>query len=114
MEKPLKMRFSSILLITAFLAGCSVFKPYKIDIPQGNLVTTEMLAQVEVGMTREQVAFALGTPALDPFLHPDQWVYFYQLESSTGKSQHQLIKLYFEGDELVKIQGNANISDSDL
>ena len=59
------------LLLTVLLAGCSSLRfpgVYRIDIPQGNVVTGEMLADLEPGMTPEQVRFVLGPSTLtDPF-----------------------------------------------
>ena len=41
-----------------FLAACV----YRMDIQQGNLLDAEQVDQLEVGMTRSQVRFLLGTP----------------------------------------------------
>ena len=66
-----------VLLAPASLmtfGGCStsrdrssgLFEAYKIDLPQGNYVTREMLDKVTTGMSREQVRFTLGSPLLNP------------------------------------------------
>ena len=45
------------------LAGCNYNSyVYRIDVPQGNLITEEMAEQVRPGMTREQVHFLFGCP----------------------------------------------------
>ena len=82
------------LLLLASLAACS-FKPYRIDIQQGNVVTAEQYAQLKVGMTREQVRFVLGTPLLTDVFHDSRWDYLYRMDkgatrevSSRGLSIH--------------------------
>jgi hypothetical protein len=40
------------------------FSPYRPDIQQGNFVSEEMLAQLKVGMTQDQVRFIFGTALL--------------------------------------------------
>ena len=50
-----------------------VFSPYRVDIPQGNFVTEEMLVQLKEGMTRDQVKFVLGTPLIADIFHADRW-----------------------------------------
>ena len=52
-----------------------MFSPYRPDIQQGNFVSQEMLAQLKVGQTREQVLFILGTPLLTDIFHADRWDY---------------------------------------
>ena len=60
------------LSIAAVLSGCQQreliipkvpgLEPYRMTIQQGNYISQEMVAQLKVGMTREQVRFVLGTP----------------------------------------------------
>ena len=62
------------------LSGCV----YKIDIQQGNEITSEMVSKLELGMTKRQVTRILGLPLItDPF-HKDRWDYYYSLRD--GKS----------------------------
>ena len=72
-------RFLIIAIVLASLAlssGCV----YRLNIAQGNLVEQEDLDQVEVGMTRNQVRFLLGTPMIDDPFHQDRWDYVYYLK----------------------------------
>jgi outer membrane protein assembly factor BamE len=50
---------------------------YRANLAQGNLIEQEDLDQVEVGMTRNQVRFLLGTPLIDDPFHADRWDYVY-------------------------------------
>ena len=94
MQKPL----ISILVLLALLSGCSTLRfpgVYRIDIPQGNFVTTDMLAQLQPGMTPDQVRYVLGVPTLvDPFT-PDTWFYLMTYQPGKGEPVDQQIVVHF-------------------
>ncbi len=107
------MRKAFILgvLATALLgAGCSsdqVPFVYRIDIPQGNVVTQEMLNRLEPGMSKQQVSLVMGTPlVVDPF-HPDQWVYLYRLRQGGEAVEERRIELQFQNDRLQRFTGDV-------
>ncbi len=70
------------LIIAILLAGLAVSSGcvYRQSISQGNFIEQEDLDQVEVGMTRNQVRFLLGTPMIDDPFHEDRWDYTYFLK----------------------------------
>lgn len=70
------------LLVTGLLLGCSQgrLKIFRIDIPQGNIITPEMVSQLEPGMTYNQVRFVLGTPLLVDVFHQTRWDYVYSYQ----------------------------------
>ena len=91
-----------VILLLVFL-GLTACSPYKMDIRQGNLVTSEMRANLKLGMTRAQVQLLLGTPLVqDPF-HPDRWDYEYRYEHAGKLVTQQRLTLYFNGDKLARI-----------
>jgi outer membrane protein assembly factor BamE len=81
--------------------GC-VYRP---TIQQGNLLKSEDVDQVTVGMTRSQVRYLLGTPMLaDPF-DPQRWDYIYTLQR--GRERHRDRAHYivhFEGDKVSRVE----------
>lgn len=89
------------LLAAAVLSGC-VYRP---DIQQGNLLSVKDIEQVQVGMTRSQVRFLLGTPMVsDPFA-PHRWDYVYRMEYGRRRSvdsAHFIV--HFEGDKVVHVE----------
>ena len=44
------------------------------------MITREMLDELQTGMSKEQVRFLLGTPALVDVFHQDRWDYIYWLK----------------------------------
>jgi len=65
-----------LLISVAFSSACV----YRANISQGNLIKQDDLDQVEIGMTRNQVRFLLGTPMVDDPFHTDRWDYVYYLK----------------------------------
>jgi len=62
-----------MVLVALALTACV----YRIDIQQGNLLDDEDISQVDLGMTRSQVQFLLGTPMIADSFHRDRWDYAY-------------------------------------
>ena len=56
------MRFRAFAIALALLTLTACV--FRIDIQQGNLLDDEDISQVDLGMTRSQVQFLLGTPQL--------------------------------------------------
>jgi outer membrane protein assembly factor BamE len=82
-------------------------KPYRMDVQQGNVVTQEMMAKVQPGMTRSQVRFALGTPLITDVFHDDRWDYVYLYQKAGVVTEHRKIVVRFKGDQLVSIEGDV-------
>jgi outer membrane protein assembly factor BamE len=77
------------------------------DIQQGNVLTRDMIARVEPGMTRSQVRFALGTPlVVDPF-RGDRWDYVYLYMKQGVVTEQRRIVVVFKDDKLAHIEGDA-------
>lgn len=88
-----------ITLIGSLLAGCQSLRfpgVYRIDIPQGNFVTEEMVDNLKPTMTPEQVRFVLGPPTLvDPFT-ADTWFYLMRLQPGKGEVVEQQLVVHFD------------------
>jgi len=82
-----------------------VFTPYRPDIQQGNFVSQEMIQQVKVGQTREQIMFILGTPLLTDMFHKDRWDYPFYLARGNGELTTSRVTLYFKDDKLERFDG---------
>ncbi|HXK40009.1 MAG TPA: outer membrane protein assembly factor BamE [Candidatus Paceibacterota bacterium] len=98
------------LLLSAVLpvaGGCV----YQAALSQGNLLKQEDLDQVEVGMTRSQVRFLLGTPMIDDPFHEERWDYVYYLrvgrEDATFK---RWVSIFFDGDTVREIVDDQELA----
>jgi len=94
-----------LLVVTA--SGCTRFNfPYRIDVEQGNVVTQDVVDQLQPGMQRRQVAFLLGTPLLTDDFRPERWDYYYSLKTGHGVFIRRHMVLFFDGDTLVRLEGD--------
>jgi outer membrane protein assembly factor BamE len=104
------MRYT-ILLLTLLCAACSsalpTFKPYRMDIQQGNIVTSKMLMQLKPGMSKSQARFVMGTPLLQDSFHGDRWDYFYQYRKDAKIVQQRRVILEFENEQLKRVRGDT-------
>ena len=94
-------------LVFGALTGC--YPGYRIDVEQGNVVTPEQRAQLQLGMSRREARFVLGSPLVkDPF-HANQWDYVYSIrDGGTGAILQQRLSLFFDDDLLVDIRHESN------
>lgn len=84
---------------------------YRLDIPQGNRIDAEVIAQLDIGMTTRQVEFLLGEPAIaDPY-HPNVWHYIYYFKSGDNKLiEKRIMTLHFTQGQLTEIEGSLHDS----
>ncbi|HEX7387697.1 MAG TPA: outer membrane protein assembly factor BamE [Castellaniella sp.] len=97
-------------MLTLALAGCGSTNwgfPYRATVQQGNWITSEQVAQLEVGMTRDQVKFILGTPTLEDAFHADRWDYPFYNQPGYGKDELRKFTVWFKDDKLVRWSGDA-------
>ena len=81
-----------------------IFKPYRADVVQGNIISKEQIDMVKVGMAKEQIKQILGTPLLNDIFHADRWDYVFAYKR--GDNQHfesRAVTLQFKGNVLSKI-----------
>ncbi len=108
-------------ILTVLLSGCSLngnlkdslrnpigaIQPYKLDIPQGNVITQEMVDKLKPGMTRSQVRFVLGTPLVVDAFRDNRWDYAYTLQKGGKVVESRRVTILFDGDLLKSIEGNV-------
>lgn len=110
---------SRLLLVAAVLAslvGCSYFQfpgVHKIYVQQGHVMTTEMVDQLEPGMTKRQVRYVLGTPLLANPFDADRWDYYYSLRRGDKTLREKAMTVYFEDDKMTHFTGDVEQSKPD-
>lgn len=107
--KGARLRAAALLAAAWLAAGCSstvasywpgFLKPYRPDVQQGNVITSDMVEQLRPGMSRDQVKFMIGTPLLMDSFHPDRWDYLYYLNPRKGAPQRRNLVVYFKDNKL--------------
>jgi outer membrane protein assembly factor BamE len=76
---------------------------YRINIQQGNIITSDLVHRLHKGMTKEAVCNLLGPPILlDPF-NNDRWIYVYTFKPGRGKFQEADTTIYFRNNRIVNL-----------
>jgi outer membrane protein assembly factor BamE len=108
----------SIILLAVLCASCGTalptVKPYKLDVQQGNVVTSKMLLQLRPGMTKSQVRFIMGTPLIQDSFHGNRWDYVYQMREKGKITDQRRVILDFDGEALKTVRGDVIPKGSEL
>jgi len=105
-------RMAALMFGIVLLAGCSNVSSfrfpgvYRIDIPQGNIITQEMVDQLRPGLTKRQVNFILGTPLIRDTFDQDRWDYVYSYQPGGGERVQERLVVFFEDGALVSFDGD--------
>jgi outer membrane protein assembly factor BamE len=100
------MAFLILGIALAISSGCV----YRASISQGNLIKEEDLAQVEVGMTKNQVRFLLGTPMIDDPFSRERWDYVYYLKLGRDDASFtRWVSVFFENDSVSEIRKDQEL-----
>lgn len=111
-ETMLRLSLFAALLLS-LLSACSIPKlisPYRTDVQQGNFVTQDAVDKLQVGMTRNQVKFLLGTPLIQDAFHTDRWDFTYQLFRDRKLVQSKHFTVYFKNDLVSHFEGDVMLS----
>jgi len=106
----------AVLLLTS---GCQslqssdnflgVITPYRVEVVQGNVITSEQAALAKPGLTRAQVRDVLGSPLLaDPF-HADRWDYVFTIRRQGAEPQLRRVVVLFKSDVLASIDTGGEL-----
>jgi outer membrane protein assembly factor BamE len=95
------------------LAGCQslqttdsflgVITPYRVEIVQGNVITSEQAERVKPGMNRAQVRDVLGSPLLSDVFHADRWDYVFTIRRKGTDAQAHHVVVRFDGEILKSL-----------
>ena len=91
------------LLLTLGTGGCV----YRMTVQQGNFLDPKQVSQLQVGMTRSQVRFLLGTPMLPDAFDRDRWDYlYYEKIGRLKKPDQRRLTVFFDGDQFSRAEGD--------
>ncbi|MCW4151423.1 MULTISPECIES: outer membrane protein assembly factor BamE [Halomonadaceae] len=105
-------RIITLSVSIAVISGCSYVGVYKRDIPQGNLVTEEMVDQLQPGMTQEQVTYVMGRPLLEAPFDAREWDYVFRLDKAYAGVEQRRVTLTFDDQgRLANIDQEGDLSE---
>lgn len=99
------------LLALAPLTGCGLI--YKVDAQQGNLFDKATVESLKPGMSKRQVLLVMGSPSVISPFDQDRWDYVSTIRRGRNKMATKDLTLYFENDQLAKIDGDYFPEDPD-
>jgi outer membrane protein assembly factor BamE len=123
------VRTAFIAMACAVLAACSStgggmsgsainpvnwITPYKVDVIQGNFISSEQVGQLQPGMSRDQVKSVLGTPLMASLFHKDRWDYVFTLKRQGVESQSFKYTVFFKDDQLERFEGDTMPSEAEF
>lgn len=108
---PMRNSILFVLAVASLESGCGAklpsLKPFKMEVQQGNVVTSKMLLQLRPGMTRSQVRYIMGTPLIVDSFRDNRWDYFYELRKQGAVVEKRRVILDFDKDSLVSVRGDV-------
>ncbi len=100
-------KFLICIATIAMLSGCSDFPGvYKIDIPQGNIISQEAIDQLQPGMTPSQVRYLMGTPLVVDTFNGQRWDYIYTFKKGWDARIQGNLSLFFKEGLLSHYSGD--------
>lgn len=84
-----------------------LLKPYRMEVVQGNVVTQEVMAQIQPGLGRNQVRDILGTPLLADIFHGDRWDYVFTIARQGIQPQQRRVSIFFKNDVVERFEADT-------
>jgi outer membrane protein assembly factor BamE len=94
-------------MLSILISGCGILDPlvYKINKQQGNITEQKKVDKLEIGMTKEQVRFVMGTPMTIDSFDSNRWDYIYTCKPGHGEFTQNNLPLFFVNNKHSKIEG---------
>ena len=115
----MQKKLLAIALTAAVLSttGCkNVFSAYRIDVVQGQTVTSKQAEKIKTGMTPAQVRYVLGSPLITDTLNPTRWDYTYRFLPGTYAKQaglekvpYRRLSVFFSDGVVAKVERDGTL-----
>lgn len=100
---PFRKHILLAIMTSITLTGCSLADRlvYRPDINQGNYVSPEAIELLQVGQTKDQVVFIMGSPMLTSAFGGNVWYYVFRQQPQHGKVSQINYAIYFDNRGVV-------------
>lgn len=88
--------------------------PYRVEVVQGNFVSSEQVDALRPGMGRAQVREILGSPLLTSVFHDARWDYVFTIRRQGVPEQTRRLSVFFDGDNFSHTTGDALPSEEEF
>ena len=101
------LKVFAVFLLPMLLFSCSLFRPYKIPIQQGEKFSHKTISYIKPEMTKDQVLYLLGNPNANSPFEQNKWIYIYTNQHNyLSRSENKLILLFNDENKLENIEGD--------
>lgn len=102
----------TLSITSPLMAGCSFLSPYKAPTTQGNVMTKDALANLQEGLSKDQVRLLFGPPLGEHPFNPNNWQYiFYSSEQARHEKYAKQLTVLFDQDGFVS---SWNVKDTNV
>jgi outer membrane protein assembly factor BamE len=102
-RQPLRTAIACVILMLGTTSGCV----YRVSIQQGNFLEARTVDELQVGMTRSQVRYLLGTPMVPDAFDKERWDYLYYFKKGRlRKPEQRHVIVYFHDDKVERFERN--------
>jgi outer membrane protein assembly factor BamE len=103
-------RYRSFPLLLLALGACTSLSGcvYRLNVQQGNFLTSETVDQLKEGMTRSQVRFLLGTPMVPDAFDDDRWDYLYVMQRGRlAEPERRHLRVFFADEKVARFESEG-------
>lgn len=93
-----------LMMMTATLSSCALFRPHKPDVDQGNVITTSEVDRLHKGMSEAAVKEIMGDPIMVNIFADNRLNYVYTMQRGYSNISIKRVVCVFEYGRLVDIQ----------
>ena len=110
---------ATTLVLAGFLtlSGCGSWwlpRPHRIDIQQGNILSTEDVGQISAGMSKIEVINLIGKPITTSVFDDERWDYIYSQNRSGGTPNSKRFTVFFQNDVVFRVENDGYESTAEV
>ena len=95
-----------LMMLTAILSSCALFRPHKQDVEQGNIITSSEVQRLHLGMSESAVRDVMGDPVALNLFADNRLNYIYTMQRGYSSTTNKRVVCVFSSGRLVDIQHN--------
>lgn len=99
----IRMMFISVSLALS-LTNCMSYDFSRRVVQQGNLLSSQKIERLKIGMSKSDVAILMGTSLISPTFNDNRWDYAFTTRKGSGVLVVKNLTLYFAQDKLNRIE----------
>ena len=94
----------SLLMMALIVSSCSVLRPHKQTVEQGNIINHQQVERLHTGMTTAQVKEIMGDPIASNIFDDNRMSYIYTMERGYSTMTIKRVICTFKKGRLANIQ----------